>query len=301
MKTLLSKSIRPAIITIALGHLASAGLHAAPLAFDGFAYATGSSIIAPDNGNGGTGWFSKWSGGGLATVESSATAITYSSDGVTYGGGNSMSISGGGTQNAAARAFSGTTIKNGLDVFFSYTVRITGGTAGAAISSGSFISISLLDAGFSSASDNGIILNGSSLGARVANTTTSTTDTLRYGETYLVVGRFSDWDNTTNTYQQTSVWLNPASSGFTDTAFGTVVTTAGYASTSVATSTGTGSDGYRGVTVRTNALGTNVYLIDDLRIGTTWDDVVLSSIPEPSATAAVLGITALAAVFRRRR
>ncbi|MDR1279680.1 MAG: cell wall anchor protein [Opitutaceae bacterium] len=301
-----SKPIRFAIIALASGHLASAGLHAALLAYDDFAYETGSTLITAGNGNGGTGWFGKWSGGGIATVESSATAITYSSAGITYGGGNSMSISGStGTQNAATRAFSETTISNGSDIFFSFIVSVTGGTAGQAISASSFISVSLLDSGFSTASDNGIILNGSFLGVRVANTTKSTTDTLLYGKTYLVVGRFSGWNETTKTYQQTSVWLNPVSTDFTDTASGTVVATTGYASISVATSTGTGSDGYRGVTLRTNALGTNVYLFDDLRIGTTWDDVVIPNIPEPASTTAALTIAALAAtsalVHRRHR
>lgn len=297
------KSFRLATISIALGHLPVVGLHAALPAYDGFDYTAGVTILntPAGSGNGGTGWTTNWTGSGLATVQGSSTAITYSADGNTYGGGNTVSVSGGGTQNAAARSFSSSTLTTGSDVYFSFLVNVTGGTTGTAISSGSFISVSLLDTAFSTSSDNGIILNGSSLGARVANATQSATSTLNYGTTYLVVGRFSGWDNTTNTYQQTSVWLNPTNSDFVNTTFGTNVATTSYASSSVASSTTLGSDGLRGVTLRTNALGSNVYLFDDLRIGTTWNDVVLASVPEPSATTAVLAMAAFAAAMATRR
>lgn len=282
--------------------LPTTGLQAAILAYDGFDYETG-SIITPSstaNGNGGTGWTSRWNSAAdnPATVVTTDKNISYTAEGVTYGGGNAMSVSGANTVRAAERVFSPTVVTTGADIYFSFVIQITGGTAGEAVSGG-FLSVSLFDTGFSAVQDNGITFSGANAGARVDNQTKNVTTALTYGTTYLVVGRFSGWDADSKTYQQTSVWLNPASDGFIDTPVGSIVTTSSYAS--VSTDTGVGSNGYRGVILRTNSLGSNVYIIDDIRIGTGWDDVVLTTVPEPATAAflSALGVFGVAMITRR--
>lgn len=302
MKTLPFRSASLALLAITAGTV-----HAASLAYDNFNYAAGTTANS-GAANGGVGWYNAWSGSSLTTVVTTTTTITYSDGSVTYGGGNSLSISGGNTNTAAARSFSSDTLTDGSDVYFSFIVRIVDTedpNKTGPVASGAFLSVSLLDTAFA-ANDNGIIFSGSSLGARIGGTgstyNSSVATALNYGTTYLVVGRFSGWDASTKTYQQTSVWLNPTHEDFIDTPFGgSSISTASYASVSVASSTVKGADGYRGVTVRTNGLGTTAYLIDDLQIGTTWSDVVMSTIPEPSSAAAVFGFTALVAGQRRRR
>lgn len=298
MKTLPLRSASLALLAITAGTV-----HAASLAYDDFNYTAGTVINNSSSANGGDGWQGPWSGNSsLVTVVGSATTLTYNDGALTYGGGNSMSVSGGNSQNAAARAFSATTLKDGSDVYFSFLIRIVD-TANpnktGVVDAGSFLSVSLLDSGFQPASDNGIIFAGSSFGARVGNINSTVSTSLQYGTTYLVVGRFSGWDSGSQTYQQTSVWLNPTHEDFVETSFGSKVAGANYAS--ISSTTTLGSDGYRGITLRTHEIGTTVYLIDALQIGTTWNDVVLSTIPEPSSAASVFGFAALVAAQRRRR
>lgn len=275
-----------------LAALASTSLHAALPAFDGFEYTPGDQLTSSNDsdGNGGTGWTNRWTGSGTATVTSSSTGISYTSgDGATYGSGHSLTFSGGSTQNAATRTFLAENNTTGVDVYFSYIFNVTNGSTTGVIPTTSFMSVGILDATFAVAVDNFAIIGNSKLGARTNNTTASINTNLQYGTTYLVVGRIHGWDG--DSYTQTTVWLNPNSDDFANSSI-----------SATSTNASGGADGFRGITFRTNALGSDVYSYDDLRVGATWDSVVVA-VPEPASAAAAASAAALAIclVARRRR
>ncbi|EIP98104.1 hypothetical protein OpiT1DRAFT_02554 [Opitutaceae bacterium TAV1] len=289
-------------------------LDAALLAYEGFDYTAGCTIVPNQDtsGKGGSGWTGNWAGTTVATVKATDTSVSWTSpDGVIYGGGNGMAISGGNTTRAAYREFSSTLVTTGADLYFSFVLNITGGTAGSNVSGSGGITVSLYDGDFSNESDNGVAIRGDTVGVRVANATYNTKDALTHNTSCLIVVRFSGWNTTTQSYQQTSVWVNPGADDFINTPYGSVVSTAGYASWYVApvlaedgvTWTKTGSDGYSGVIIRTSNLDNKVYTLDDLRIGTAWDSVVITPIPEPATCALVIasGMAGILAFFRRRK
>lgn len=280
----------PVTVLVALASLAP--LHAALPAYDGFEYTPGVSLIGSNNadGSGGSGWTSRWSGSGAATVAGTSAGISYTAaDGSVYGSGNALSFSGGSTQNAATRPFLAANDTSGADVYFSYVFQVTNGTATGTIPSASFMSVGIIDSSFAVATDNYAVIANSKLGARTNNATVSINTNLQYGATYLVVARMHGWDG--DSYTSTTVWLNPEADDFANASV-----------SATSTSTGGGADGFRGITFRTNALNGDVYSYDDLRVGASWDSVVLSSVPEPSAAAGLAGLVTLgvAAVSRRR-
>lgn len=285
----------PRLASVSVLALLAAGLvplHAALPAFDGFQYTPGDDLTSSNDadGNGGTGWTNRWTGSGLATVTATASGITYTAgDGATYGSGNALTFSGGSTQNAATRTFLATTDQGGADIYFSYIFQVTNGTATGAIPSASFMSVGILDTSGAVAVDNYAVIANSKLGARVNNATVSTATTLQYATTYLVVARLHGWDG--DSYTSTTVWLNPTAADF------------GNASISAtSTQSAGGADGFRGVVFRTNALGSDIYAYDDLRVGATWTSVLASPVPEPSSAALLAGAGALGlSVFARRR
>lgn len=279
-----------ALALCAVGSLTS--LHAALPAFDGFSYTAGDSLIGSidADGNGGTGWTNRWTGTGTATVVTTASGISHiSGDGAVYGSGNALAFSGGSTQNAATRTFLSANDTSGTDVYFSYLLQITNGATTGTIPSGSFMSVGILDSSTSVSVDNFAVIAASKLGARTNNSTASINTSLQYATTYLVVARLGGWDG--DSYTQTTVWLNPDHDD---------IATASISATSTSAS---GADGFRGIVFRTNALGGDVYTYDDLRVGASWDSVVLAAaIPEPSSAAVAAGLGALGfGMIGRRR
>lgn len=280
-----------ALPLFAAGSLAS--LHAALPALDGFSYTAGDSLIGSidGDGNGGTGWTSRWSGSGTATVIATASGISYAAgDGASYGSGNALTFSGGSTQNAATRPFLAASDTSGADVYFSYIVRVTNGATTGTIPSGSFMSVGILDSSTAIATDNFAVIASSKLGARTNNATVSINTSLQYATTYLVVARLGGWDG--DSYTSTTVWLNPDHDDIANASI-----------SATSTSASGGADGFRGIVFRTNALGSDVYTYDDLRVGASWDSVVLASaIPEPASAAVAAGLGALGfgLVSRRR-
>jgi hypothetical protein len=133
----------------------------------------------------------------------------------------------------------------------------------------------------------GLINTNSSVGARVAGSTSSTSlDYLSAGTTYFMVTEYTGWDGTN--YNTVNVYINP-----TETLAGSTIT-ATYTDAS-----GSGSSGFIGTYART-LIGTGeAFYLDDLRIGTDWDSV--TSIPEPSYIALALVSFAGTVIVRRRR
>ena len=283
----------PALRIAVLATLGSvASLRAALPAFDGFEYTTGDQLTSSNDadGNGGTGWTNRWTGSGTAAVVSTASGISYTAgDGASYGSGSALAISGGSTQNAATRTFLAANDTSGTDVYFSYIFQVTNGSTTGTIPSGSFMSVGILDSATNVAVDNFAVIAASKLGARTNNSTVSVNTSLQYATTYLVVARLGGWDG--DSYTETTVWLNPNQGDIANTSVsGTSISATG------------GADGFRGIVFRTNTLGSDVYTYDDLRIGASWDSVVLTAIPEPSSVAAAAGLGALVfGVMARRR
>lgn len=90
-----------------------------------------------------------------------------------------------------------------------------------------------------------------------------------------------------------SLWVNPASSSFSSTAPTAMLTAA-------AGSTRTSLDRFF---LRQDSLTeTPSFIVDELRVGTSWASVTPSAVPEPGTYAALagLGVLGLAAVRRRR-
>lgn len=272
------------VLAATLLTLASFGsAHAVLLAYDGFAYTAGESIIGQ---NGGTGWTVAWAGNPSTTVirEISSTSITYNLNGFTYGGGNSLMIGGSNLTRVADRSVITTGVTTGQDIYFSYIFQAQGATGDLA--SGAFTGWYTRDSTGINTTTGNAFLSGNlqKVSARTAGTTTSGTSILQYGTTYLMVGRISGWDGTS--YKTTSVWLNPDLDDL-----GTP--------TATATSATGGIGAFVGTVLRLNGLEASgsTFYFDDMRVGTTWDAVV---IPEPGVST-LLALTGLGLlVFRWR-
>jgi len=260
------------------------------VAYDGFDYTVGESIIGQD---GGTGWnpSSAWAGNnpgsGTVTRSISSTSITYDLNGFTYGGGTSLEIGGANLTRVADRTVNTASLTTGQDIYFSYVVQAQGGAGD--LSSTAFSAWYTRDSGGISTTDDNAFITGN-LGKVAARANSATTTngalTLQYNTTYLIVGRISGWDEGAQAYRTTSVWLNPDLDDF-----GTP--------SAVATGTTGGTGAFVGTVLRINGLESSgtTFLFDDMRIGTSWDAVV---IPEPG-TAGLLVMAATGLLLVRGR
>jgi hypothetical protein len=273
--------IRPSVFVCALA-ASVASLDATQVAFDDFSdYVAGSNI----NGqSGGSGWSGSWSvlpiGSSLiGTATVSDHAITYSYGGTTLGGGNSLllDVSSNGTQ----RNVFASSDTSGQDYYVSFIFEYTGTV---------FLGMQAKDSNPDIEMDNiGVLTSTGKVGARVNNSTDYTSVSVtEEGQTYFMVIEYTDWDETKGSYLTTNLWLNPSSSDDESSA-------------ATATESSTlGASGFLGVYART-ILGTNEGLyIDDLKVGTKWNDVV--SIPELNTSGLlVTAFSFLAVIMRRRR
>ncbi|HEX5424630.1 MAG TPA: PEP-CTERM sorting domain-containing protein [Candidatus Acidoferrales bacterium] len=141
------------------------------------------------------------------------------------------------------------------------------------------------------------------LGIRGSSTTAGTTyfsGALNPGQTYLVVGRYTQGpDASIATDDSNSLWINPSSS-----TYGAAAAPAPDGSSNGSINTGNPTLNYAaslligaGISSGSNP---NHVTLDEIRVGTTWADVTSVTVPEP-ATIGILGIGAVVGLLARRR
>jgi hypothetical protein len=265
-----------ALLAITLGALtapAAAGI----IAYDGFDYAIGDL----NGNNGGTGnWQTAWTANTAIDVVSAS--LSYSGTGFTVGGG---------TKSGQITSLTGTAVDDVFDrqftaqtgpVYFSLLFQ-----AAAGLDSSDFVTFMLnndtnynntgaLGLRNDSGSENGFF-------ARLRTTSDSNYKTNTQGvggTTYFLVGKL--YKSGAGNYDRIDFWLNPTS--LTEPA----------ATVTGSKDIGTSSVSYLTCRVSGMEVG-DQFQFDELRIGTTWGDVL----PEP-ATLALVGLGMLLA-FRRRR
>lgn len=216
---------------------------------------------------GGVGWVSEWSAGdGVTIVDAS---ISYSLGVRMQGGGKALKLAAT-AENALQRTVPADV--SGRDYFVSFIFRIEGVSAGTPLVGNVFSGWQAHDGNASVNNDSiGVVGAGAKAGARVKGTTAFVAPVLEYGRTYFFVIKYTGWNG--STYTTTQVWLNP-------TADDEFTIDASVTSRVALEETGAGSNGFLGVRVRTVGLSASAYhLIDELRVGTSWRDVVAVPLP----------------------
>ncbi|MGZ0655695.1 hypothetical protein ACWPKS_08820 [Coraliomargarita sp. W4R72] len=283
-----------AIALLALSCGCSLYSNAELVAIDDFNSYTAGDLLGGENG--GSGWNSAWAvGSGSTANTASAYEITYTSGGgAVYGGGNSFQMTGNSTQNSTARTVFATPDQTGQDYFVSFIFQVVGptGTETGQTAGNNAFNVTAKGTSVSTVNDNLIFVNNSSskLGARNDASESAVDAQLQYATTYLAVVKYTGWDAVDGVYESTQVWLNPES---TDELSVDPTITASI------TVDGAGADGFTGFAMRTFFADSDHKLyIDDLRVATTWDAVV---IPEPTTSGAAFGVVGLMAVTLLRR
>lgn len=260
------------------------------IAYDGFEdYTTDAAL---NTGASGTGWSTNWSSVTAVKVVSPASPITYTNGAVTINGSTRSAEvadpagnNGVALDNAASRSF---TAQTGT-VYFSFLFRVESG-AGA----DDFIQFSLNnDTSITNSGSIGDLSNvsgtnlfASRIGGISGGTSVNSTTSATGATTFFLVGKISK--TSAGNYNRMELFVNPAT-----------LTEPGVVSATQNADSGTAAISY--FTLRISNIETDdQYRFDELRIGTTWADVV--PVPEPSACAALAGGLALmAAALRRRR
>ncbi|OAM87271.1 hypothetical protein AW736_23745 [Termitidicoccus mucosus] len=264
-------------LAIAFAAFASAlaPARAALIATDDFdSYAAG----ALSGANAGTGWGAAYSAQAGATVADDAAPVTYMlPNGVVLGGGNALKITGADVNSVLSRALA-TPVTDGSDVFLSFVFRIHSANSNGAEPDGAEIPTSgniltgwvAKDADDDNAVDTmGVIGANGRATARVNNsslTSSPVSAPLVFGQNMLFVVKYTGWDGAS--YKACKVWLNPTPNDEASASTAVAVTK---------TATAGGSDAFNGIRVRTTGLASNGgrhFLIDALRVGTSWADVV---------------------------
>lgn len=111
-------------------------------------------------------------------------------------------------------------------------------------------------------------------------------------ETFMVVGKIDFNVGLNGTDDKFTLWLNPTS--FTESAESAYLIVEGVDFGSL-----TGLRVFAGATSGSFSQANAIY--DEIRLGTTYSDVVVSAIPEPSAFASLAGLAGLALATTRRR
>lgn len=256
----LSFLLLPAVAMLAIGHAV-----AAPLAYDTFEYMTAGATL---NGQkGGHGWFGGWKSQNAAKV--SNDEITYTSNGITRGGGRSLEIAASG-DNVLSRNISAQPDLSGADYFVSFIFQIKDESETGDVSGEVFTGWQCLDAKPNTTVDNiGMTGFHGRAGARVNSLSKMMKAPLRYGVTYFLVIKYGGWNGLS--YTTTTVWLNPGKGDEgSDSA------------NRIKVSSDAGSEGFLGLQVRSFGLSeSRYYLFDDVCVGRSWQEVTDALTPQP--------------------
>lgn len=262
---------------------------AALVAYEGFEYNISGGAGLAGKGVAGDGWEAAWTGSGTIVADN----MSYVAGSLSVQGGTQAVRINGTNQAYFYRQFE--TISGVSEVYFSFLFKsVTGGTD-------DYLNFWLSDDNDRANSAGiGDVAGSSRFGVRIfgddTSTNTSSQSNIAYteggGAVYLLVGRISTEGTTGATgdvFDKIELWVNPTSTNlgeahwFSDRS--TMLTTSvGFSFFGLQSSSIAASDDIR---------------IDELRIGTSAAGV-LSAIPEPSASAAVLGGVALLCGMRRR-
>lgn len=270
---LLGHAMRGLLTLVMACSFAAPSVRADLIATDSFEDYTVGSI--PTQGAEGDGWGGSWSGIATAQVAAVEEAIAYSQNGITRGGGKSLKFAKAGNSNTALGRLTKDTYKQ--DIFMSFIFKVNQTNGNLATSSAQYHWFARDAAQGLNVDTIAMVNNTAKISVRVNNSTINmAADTLVNNTVYFCVIKYI-WDETAQSYRSCQVWLNP-------TANDELIT--GNNSVSIKhTATGGGSSDYRGIYVRTyNGTNADAYY-DDIRIGTTWADVVAAAtLPVPVIT-----------------
>lgn len=255
--------------------LGAAHLSAALLVNESFDYVDGNL----SGQNGGTGFTGAWSVSGSGTITETVA-------------GGLASLSGNSGTATASRTFSSAITSAGTSSFyFSFDVDVT--ALGSAVLSGShsfsdtlsFLSGSTVFSTSMFMTSSGYRLreayNGGSTTAYINGNSTTT------GVTYTVVGAFT-FDTGAGEASLT-IWLNPTSQASTSVTYTWTSTVTSITGISLAR-----SDGF-------NVASGTTTTFDNIRVGTDWNSVTSSSVPEPASCAVLLGLAVAGLTVATRR
>jgi hypothetical protein len=271
------------VAALFLGSCAAETCSAALIAYDGFEATTNGGL---NTQSGGTGWTSSWSA--VSGIDANANTLSYSNGSVAVNGGSRATKIGATTDstNAANRSFAS---QSGT-VYFSFLFRADTGTA---VDTDDFISFMMnndtvnTDSAGIGKPNNGSLNLGARVGTSNGGDTTDSTTALVAGTTYFLVGKVS---KTTTNYDRVDLFINPSSNiepglaSVTDSAMSAFSTISFFS--------------LRTLTVD----GTDNYQFDELRVGTTFADVVPLAVPVPEpGTMIALSLAAGLGYWTKRR
>jgi hypothetical protein len=263
-------------------------VQASLIAYDSFdTYTSGTAL---NSTSGGTGWATNWSTVANVTAATPGSSLSYSNGAVSLSGGPRVAQIGNASNgdNQASRTFASQT----GTLYFSFLFNLN---TSLGASDNDFIQFSLNnDTNIANSGSIGDLSNSpgintfsARIGGTSGGTTAQSTTTIGNSTTYFLVGKMSKVSAST-TYNRMDLFINPNSltePGTTD---------------ATQTLTSSGNTAVSFFTLRTDSIdSTDLYWFDELRIGTTWADVVAA--PEPAAWALLLGGLGMLAVLRRRR
>lgn len=279
--------INKSFVLIAGCLLAALPVRATLVAYEGFDYTAGDSIVGK---SGGSGWNSGWGGNGTTQALVSSTEITYNLDGTILGGGNSMVFNNSAASPILERDVFASLDTSGQDYYVSFIFQ----TGGAGVNNGTFFSWQAKDnAPQVNVGNLGVVSNGNP-GARINSDTTNVSSTVTNDITHFMVVAFTGWSATNLRYQETKVWFNPSIND-ENTSDPNII------ASQLAANATDGAPGFLGLWARaTNFNGTDeVVYFDDMRVGTTWSSV--TAIPETGTYATLLASASLLFILYLRR
>jgi hypothetical protein len=279
-----------AALAVSAGVFASAA-GAATVAMENFAYPAGDL----HGRNGGTGWATAWDADAGTNESVQSTGLTYDVGGGLVGddGSGALRLTGN-TDEIAMRTIDAF---NGDSLYVSFLFKLDGG----AVDSADFLGL-----WFDNATGGTHNTNRPNIGvaddanneffARFHSTVSGQVflrsgGRVNAGETFLVVGRiFKSNPGAANVYDRFSLWVNPG---------------AWQSATPLVTAQGTSISSITHVGLRTaNLDGGDALVVDELKLGATWNDVVPMAVPVPSAAfagVALLGLIPGMKLARRMR